>query len=246
MSSVGLRVGICLETYQSLTALSFRAFPSTAIELRDKLYTNFIRVNDMKDPKLDFVLYGGCPSLDLFNTLRRRKDPSSPTTDLLRQDDGLKKWLLKAQKKATWASLMPPLSPSIKSQSVSSEVQDQAIQLRDIIGRLIDNSFSSYDIERLNELARLRPYWELSIQGGELNTKNTLELEALLGLVAEDCIQLFTSDLSQNIKECAQERCGIVFLDRSNGAKRNWCSMKTCGNRAKASRFSEKKGTEEG
>ncbi|WP_019673665.1 CGNR zinc finger domain-containing protein [Psychrobacter lutiphocae] len=38
----------------------------------------------------------------------------------------------------------------------------------------------------------------------------------------------------------AYERCGIVFLDKSRGNNRNWCSMKTCGNRAKVARFADK------
>lgn len=195
----------------------------------------------MNHPKLDFVFYGGCASLDLFNTLRRRKDPKSPTQDLLQQDDSLKKWFLKAQKKATWTSSIPSLSGNAMSQPVSAQVESQVIQVREIIERLINKNTSSHDIQTLNELAQLRPYWELSLNDGILMPKSTLDLEALLGYVAEDCIQLFTSDISTNIKECAQERCGIIFLDRSNGAKRNWCSMKTCGNRAKAQRSTERK-----
>lgn len=195
----------------------------------------------MNHPKLDFVFYGGCASLDFFNTLRRRKDPKSPTQDLLQQDDGLKKWFLKAQKKSTWASSIPPLSECAMSQPVSAKVESQAIQVRGIIERLINKNASSHDIKKLNDLAQLRPHWELSLNDGVLIAKSTLDLEALLGYVAEDCMQLFTSDISTNIKECAQERCGIIFLDRSNGAKRNWCSMKTCGNQAKALRSIEKK-----
>ena len=195
----------------------------------------------MNHPKLGFVFYGGCASLDLYNTLRRRKDPKSTTQDLLEQDDGLKKWFLKAQKKATWTSSIPSLSESAMSQQVSDKVQSQAIQVRGIIEKLINKNASSHEITKLNDLAQLRPHWELSLNDGLLIAKNTLDLEALLGYVAEDCIQLFTSNISTNIKECAQDRCGIMFLDRSNGAKRNWCSMKTCGNRAKALRSIERK-----
>lgn len=195
----------------------------------------------MNHPKLGFVFYGGCASLDLYNTLRRRKDPKSTTQDLLEQDDGLKKWFLKAQKKVTWTSSIPSLSESAMSQQVSDKVQSQAIQVRGIIEKLINKNASSHEIKKLNDLAQLRPHWELSENDGLLIAKNTLDLEALLGYVAEDCIQLFTSNISTNIKECAQDRCGIIFLDRSNGAKRNWCSMKTCGNRAKALRSIERK-----
>lgn len=33
------------------------------------------------------------------------------------------------------------------------------------------------------------------------------------------------------------DRCGWFFLDTSRGRRRRWCSMKTCGNQAKAARF---------
>jgi predicted RNA-binding Zn ribbon-like protein len=35
----------------------------------------------------------------------------------------------------------------------------------------------------------------------------------------------------------ACDRCGWFFLDTSRGRRRRWCSMKTCGNQAKAARF---------
>ena len=37
---------------------------------------------------------------------------------------------------------------------------------------------------------------------------------------------LFTCDL-----------CGWLFIDSSRGRRRRWCSMKTCGNQAKAARY---------
>ncbi|WP_230661113.1 CGNR zinc finger domain-containing protein [Psychrobacter sp. I-STPA10] len=199
-----------------------------------------ISTPQINTPKLDFVFYGGCPSLDLFNTLRRRKDPQHVTEDLLLQQDGLKKWLLKAQHRSGWAELLPPLHPNARNAVVSKDLQTQAIQLRSIIERLLAKDFVPEDIHTLNQMAQLKPYWQLSIEDGVLVTKHNLELESVLGLIAEDCMQLFSSNLCEKIKECAHERCGIVFLDRSNGSKRNWCSMKECGNRAKASRFAQK------
>ena len=36
------------------------------------------------------------------------------------------------------------------------------------------------------------------------------------------------------IRECEGKGCGRVFLDRSKAHARRWCSMRLCGNRAKA------------
>jgi len=41
------------------------------------------------------------------------------------------------------------------------------------------------------------------------------------------------------IRECPGEDCGYLFRDTSRG-RRRWCSMKTCGNRAKVQRFRDR------
>jgi predicted RNA-binding Zn ribbon-like protein len=50
-------------------------------------------------------------------------------------------------------------------------------------------------------------------------------------LAAED---LFTGELLQRVRNC--ERCSWLYLDRSRGRPRRWCSMALCGNRAKVAR----------
>jgi predicted RNA-binding Zn ribbon-like protein len=39
------------------------------------------------------------------------------------------------------------------------------------------------------------------------------------------------------VRHCADTRCSNVFLDGTRNGRRRWCDMRTCGNRAKASRF---------
>jgi predicted RNA-binding Zn ribbon-like protein len=43
-------------------------------------------------------------------------------------------------------------------------------------------------------------------------------------------------DELDTIRECPGEDCGYLFRDASHG-RRRWCSMKSCGNRAKVQRF---------
>lgn len=40
----------------------------------------------------------------------------------------------------------------------------------------------------------------------------------------------------RRVRECSNERCLWLFLDDSKNGSRRWCSMKFCGNRAKAQR----------
>jgi predicted RNA-binding Zn ribbon-like protein len=42
------------------------------------------------------------------------------------------------------------------------------------------------------------------------------------------------------IRRCAAHDCSRWFVDTSRGGRRRWCSMETCGNRAKAARYRER------
>lgn len=46
--------------------------------------------------------------------------------------------------------------------------------------------------------------------------------------------RLLTGEDLARLREC--ERCSWLYLDRSRGRRRRWCSMAACGNRAKAQR----------
>jgi predicted RNA-binding Zn ribbon-like protein len=52
----------------------------------------------------------------------------------------------------------------------------------------------------------------------------------------ESAAALLTSDDLGRVRECDAEDCNWLFLDRSRSGSRRWCSMKSCGNRAKARR----------
>jgi len=49
--------------------------------------------------------------------------------------------------------------------------------------------------------------------------------------------ELLTSPLLEDVKTCANESCGWLFLDTSRKRNRKWCEMGVCGNRAKARRY---------
>jgi predicted RNA-binding Zn ribbon-like protein len=63
------------------------------------------------------------------------------------------------------------------------------------------------------------------------------EPEYLLGPILFDAADLLTSGKFKRIKQCADDACGWLFIDRSQTGKRKWCSMADCGNRYKARRF---------
>lgn len=207
--------------------------------------------------QLSFVFYGERPALDFANTLRRRKDPLHPTIDLLHDRSDFASWLNQARRATSWARELPELVET------PAPIDQESIQaLREAVLLLAEHSLgmktlSSFElnstIEVLNEWSTRRPLLQLDTQSfsphllhneeSDLRkalAKN-LELDQALGFVAADAVALFGTNDRQRLKICGHERCGILFEDRSNGLRRQWCSMKDCGNRAKARRYSHNK-----
>ncbi len=59
----------------------------------------------------------------------------------------------------------------------------------------------------------------------------------ILWPVARAAASLLTSELAGLVRECEDDRgCGYLFIDHSKNHSRRWCSMESCGNRAKARR----------
>ena len=61
-------------------------------------------------------------------------------------------------------------------------------------------------------------------------------LESVLAPVLWSAGDLLTGDGRARLRLCAADACGWVFLDASRKANRLWCSMESCGSRAKARR----------
>ena len=58
-----------------------------------------------------------------------------------------------------------------------------------------------------------------------------------LGMVALDAATMLgRPEEAARVRVCASETCSTRFYDRSPGGRRRWCSMRTCGNEAKARR----------
>ena len=61
--------------------------------------------------------------------------------------------------------------------------------------------------------------------------------QIILWSVARAAAGLLTSDQASRVRECEDDRgCGYLFIDQSKNHSRRWCSMESCGNRAKARR----------
>ncbi|MBI1744137.1 ABATE domain-containing protein [Candidatus Acetothermia bacterium] len=62
-------------------------------------------------------------------------------------------------------------------------------------------------------------------------------LDRMLWPVVRSAAELLVSEELNLVRECANDTCGWLFLDRSKNHSRRWCDMKDCGNVAKARRY---------
>jgi predicted RNA-binding Zn ribbon-like protein len=62
------------------------------------------------------------------------------------------------------------------------------------------------------------------------------EVPALLSPVLWSAADLLSGSRRDRMRQCANPQCRWVFLDDSKSGSRRWCSMASCGNRAKAHR----------
>ncbi len=55
--------------------------------------------------------------------------------------------------------------------------------------------------------------------------------------LAREAIAIAAGDDAALLRECGRPECTQLYLDRSRGHRREWCSMATCGNRMKAAAY---------
>lgn len=190
-------------------------------------------------------LVAGCLCLDFVNTVgwRGRREPM----EHLRSYDDFLAWsriagLLQGTEQAKLRRL---------SRQRPSDAQDalRRVQaLREALYQLLlDRSASrppkASALRLLNlELARAPDRSRLAIRRGRLGWASGSAGDELLSPLwpvvwsATDLLTTATTS-SEQVKECAGDGCGWLFLDTSRNGSRRWCSMSDCGNRAKASRF---------
>ena len=65
---------------------------------------------------------------------------------------------------------------------------------------------------------------------------DTTAFDTVLWPVAWSAATLLTADDLHRVHECAGPECSWLFMDLSKNGSRRWCSMSSCGNRAKARR----------
>jgi predicted RNA-binding Zn ribbon-like protein len=174
---------------------------------------------------------GGRPSVDFVNTLRERWRRRVET---LTSPDDLSQWLVRA-------GVMP------EPRRVTHSDLEDARELREAIDALVVAAVDGAPaprravtvVDRWLVHAGTRPQL-VRAEDGELALAERGPADSprrALGMVALDAATLLgTPEERDRMRICASQTCSARFYDRSPAGRRRWCSMRTCGNEAKARR----------
>ncbi|MEW5958417.1 MAG: ABATE domain-containing protein [Chloroflexota bacterium] len=137
-------------------------------------------------------------------------------------------------------------SEASRQPAAASDILLQAIDLREAIYRIFSVIAAGRPVEEA-DLALLNTW--LAEATGRVQVIQTpagftwrwrgeeQALDSMLWPVAQSAAELLISPELDQVKECDDDRgCGFLFLDTSRNRSRRWCSMQSCGNRAKVQR----------
>lgn len=189
-------------------------------------------------------LLGGHPVLDFINTLDwRGRDPAAGgATECLDSYDALLAWAKRLA--VIEAGEARALAQAARQDPAGAAAMAQAArELREAIHALIAAAHVKQkpqpaDLACLNRWLDAAPARLAAKSGGYVWSAGSgagglgLPLSRLAHLAAE----LLTADQLRRVACCAGPGCGWLFLDTSPNRRRRWCSMESCGNRAKAKR----------
>jgi predicted RNA-binding Zn ribbon-like protein len=184
-------------------------------------------------------LLGGRPSLDFANTADWHA--SDQPVEFLTSYAELVAW-------SQHAGILTPhqgqhlLDNAALDPLYAAAVLERAITLREAIYRIFSavshgHAPQAADLAVYNaELSRMLARVQLALEGEEFSwVWGGAEdaLDRMLWPVVHDAADLLTSPDLDRVGQCADDRCGWLFLDMSRNRSRRWCSMEDCGNRAK-------------
>lgn len=164
----------------------------------------------------------GDAALDFANTVYRRRPELG--TDLFTDAEAVGTWLERVH-------LLP-------AGSVVTEVAlGKARALRALLWRIFDAQENGHTIpaDAFSGLLDAAHRGSAHVAVRSDGSMTAPDVDGALTILALRAIALVLDPPPQGVRTC--DRCGWFFIDSSRGRRRRWCSMKTCGNQAKATRY---------
>jgi predicted RNA-binding Zn ribbon-like protein len=190
--------------------------------------------------------------LDFLNSIAT---PVDVPVDWIADGAGLSSWLGQA-------NLVPAdVLDEFERAAIPGELDAVAAQARSlrewfrgILATKSGSIRSRFDLtmtEPLNKLlARDESYLQLTASGGgQLDMHRVRRWgspESLLQPIAEALARVLVDEDHSLIRACDGHACTLLFMDRTKGHRRRWCSMAVCGNRAKQSAHYHRRRSGEG
>jgi predicted RNA-binding Zn ribbon-like protein len=128
----------------------------------------------------------------------------------------------------------------------AAEMYEFAIQVREAIYRVFSYIYAGKpileaDLSLLNNVAcQAMSHLQLEAKDNQFYWKlpsSMVDANLIVWPVARAAAELLTSEKAKRVRVCEDDRgCGYLFIDNTKNHSRRWCSMESCGNRAKARR----------
>jgi predicted RNA-binding Zn ribbon-like protein len=183
----------------------------------------------------DFRFDLGRPSLNFIATVGSRL--GEQPIERLDSTQRLSEWIGRA-------GIVPPNSRLPK---VTARDLDAAISLREALYRLVHDVVHGVpprrdDLRLVNDMAAAEhpPVPHLARRPGTavwVAAVQPMTVPQALSLLARDAIEMIGGTDLAFLHECEGKTCDGIFVDRSRGARRRWCSSRTCGNQARVEHF---------
>lgn len=186
--------------------------------------------------KQNFLFLADHLCLDFVDTEFRR---SGEHHDKLKTFDDLREWLRRAGLLASIEAIA--LVRRCHGQ-VAETVLKGALGLRKAIRQAAQavadrEPLPAGAIRTLNTfLSRRAGYFQIERRSSQFERRFVsplVEPMMLLAPIAESAADLLCNGDLTLVRRCADENCDLLFYDTTKNHRRRWCSMSSCGNRAK-------------
>lgn len=190
-----------------------------------------------------FDLDSGRLCLDFANTLGDRPEPEPQSEELHRYADlvafGEQTGVLTADAVALL------LEEAERHPAEAERTFADVIAFRETLFRVF-SAVAAYGVPAADDLAACNAVFAEAVARSRIVPEehgfrwewpqDTPDLRAVLWPIAWSAIDLLRAPELRRVHECASHDCSWLFLDMSKNGSRRWCSMESCGNRAKAQR----------
>jgi predicted RNA-binding Zn ribbon-like protein len=172
-----------------------------------------------------FRFDAGCPALNLLATLGHRR--TAAPVERLTSPERLRDWLA--------ANGLPVVAVDTGALRQARSLREAAYATLEAL--VAHRTPPAAQVATLSRWAgRPRPAPGLTVVAGGVDWAPTeTTFPAVLGGLARDLAALAVQRPAA-LRACAAPACGMLYLDRSRGHRRRWCSMGRCGNVAKVAR----------